>query len=312
MQRADAAEFQAALNHFVLASGYLIAIELDAEGIIQDYNKGFRIGVHPVGEVRGQPLSTVLRAEDGAALEVVAGLPDGQPVPHRLRTLSGREVLVHAYPLADAGMLLLGAVTNPDESLAVERMAGLTAEMGTLVRELGRANRRITELSRTDALTGLANRRYFMERLSGAISHAERHQRALSVLMIDLDHFKQVNDRFGHAGGDAVLEATSAQLRRDARASDLPARLGGEEFALLLPDTTCKQASLVAERFRTSMAGLRPLGGEQAVTASVGVAERHDGEDGDAVLAHADEALYAAKAAGRNRVVAAGKAAKEN
>lgn len=305
MRKVETVDRQAAINDFVLTSGYLIAIELGGDRLIRDYNKGFRLAFRPATEARGQPLSGLLDAEGASNIEIVPGLSGGHPLPHRLRTWSGQEVLLHAYSLADNGVLLLGTVITPDESLAVQRMSGLTTEMGNLVRELGRANRRILELSRQDALTGLANRRYFFERLGEAVSHAERHQHPLSVLMFDLDHFKQVNDTFGHAGGDAVLKAVSGLLRDGARAGDVAARLGGEELALLLAETGCDQSRQVAERFRVGVAALRPLGEEHVFTASIGAATLCLGEDGDALLARADKALYAAKEAGRNRVVVA-------
>lgn len=298
-------ERQAAINDFMLTSGYLIAIELDADGLIQECNKGFRLAARPVGDGCGQPLHDLLKSDQGDQVDFVAGLPGGLPIPYRLRTWEGREILVHAYPLPNERILLLGTVSNPDETLAVQRMAGLTTEMGNLVRELGRANRRILELSRTDVLTRLANRRYFFERLGTAVDQARRHQRPLSAIMLDLDHFKQVNDRFGHAGGDAVLKAVSEVLRQNARSSDLPGRLGGEELAVLLPETDLDKGRQAAERFRACIEETRPLGEGHVFTASLGVASLLNGEDSEGLLARADEALYRAKEGGRNRVVTA-------
>ncbi|MBK1699930.1 GGDEF domain-containing protein [Thiococcus pfennigii] len=306
MNGSETAEFRRALEDFALASGHLVAIELDATGRIQDYNKGFSLAVSAAGEPRGQSLAAFFPPRKGNPQEIVPGLPGGLAVPYRLVSWDGRELLLHAYRLADEHVLLLGMPLNPDESLAMQRMAGLTTEMGNLVRELRRANRRILDLARTDALTGLPNRRYFFERLGEALEQARQLRRPLSVLMIDLDHFKEVNDRFGHAGGDAVLTAFAELLRGGARASDFPGRLGGEELALLLPDTDAGQGQRVAERLRADTARLRPLGEAAVFTVSIGVATLRAEETGDAFLARADAALYAAKTAGRDRVVVAG------
>lgn len=157
-----------------------------------------------------------------------------------------------------------------------------------------------------DALTGLANRRYAGERIEAARAHAIRHGESLSLLMLDIDHFKQVNDRWGHANGDRVLAELANVLRDSLRAGDMAARVGGEEFLVLLPGDDLEQARDAAERIRARVAALRiALPGEMiATTVSIGIATLTAAESVGQLLGRGDIALYAAKRAGRNRCLA--------
>jgi two-component system cell cycle response regulator len=156
---------------------------------------------------------------------------------------------------------------------------------------------RLEALLFADALTGLANRRFILTQLAGQVSGARRHDRSLSVAIIDVDHFKTVNDTHGHAQGDRVLVGVALALRANLRAEDQLGRLGGEEFLALLPDTDADAAEVAAEKLRASV-------GEVGVTVSIGWAA-WEGETPEELLHRADEALYAAKAGGRDRVVGA-------
>ncbi len=161
----------------------------------------------------------------------------------------------------------------------------------------------LRRLARTDALTGLPNRRSFMET---AAAVATRPIEPLALLMLDLDHFKTINDRFGHAVGDQALQAVTERCRDMLRDSDVIARVGGEEFAVLMPGTGRAAAVAVAERLREAVGRSRlPIGdGRVAITTSIGGTVAEPADTGvDVVLQRADRALYAAKAAGRNRVV---------
>jgi len=159
-------------------------------------------------------------------------------------------------------------------------------------------------LASQDMLTGLANRREFGKRADLAMRWARREQQPLSVVVLDLDHFKALNDRFGHAEGDAVLHALGQVLQEAIRPLDLPARMGGEEFAILVPGCTLDSAQRFAELLRYKVEfTVFPKG--LAVTASLGVAQWRPGEPFSAVLERADQALYQAKSAGRNTVRAA-------
>lgn len=191
---------------------------------------------------------------------------------------------------------LIGAIVD------ISREKTLENELEEKIRALEDAQRELRRQSRTDPLTGLPNRRVLDERLHHAMALAGRHDLALSVIMADLDHFKQINDEHGHPAGDAVLRAFADILRTGCRRGDTPARIGGEEFAVLLL-TDLPGALRAAERIRAAMAGRGDIApGIGHVTVSIGVARHLDGEDGATLLRRADEALYRAKNAGRNRV----------
>jgi diguanylate cyclase (GGDEF)-like protein len=156
--------------------------------------------------------------------------------------------------------------------------------------------RQVAEQARTDPLTGLANRRAWTDRLDLELARVRRGQPAFSLAMLDLDHFKRYNDTHGHPAGDALLAASAAAWAGDLRPTDLLARLGGEEFGVLLPGTDADAASAIVERMR----GMVP----EQQTVSIGLTTlRPDDDDADAVMVRADEALYAAKGEGRDRIV---------
>jgi diguanylate cyclase (GGDEF)-like protein len=171
-------------------------------------------------------------------------------------------------------------------------------------RELRRAFDRIERLAVRDALTGAYNRRFLMECLAGERSRAERLGTAFAICLLDVDHFKGVNDELGHAAGDAVLQGLPRLAAAVLRAIDTFGRFGGEEFLMVLPGTALDGARAAAERVRRAVEAARfPALGERGVTVTIGVAEHARGEDIAALLARTDRALYAGKAGGRNRVV---------
>ena len=172
--------------------------------------------------------------------------------------------------------------------------------------ELQAANARLAEASRTDSLTGLLNRRGFLEKGAAEIERSRRSRKPFCVVMADADHFKRINDLHGHAAGDRALQLLGDLLRSSLRAQDLVARWGGEEFVLLLPETDTHGATLVAESIRRRVVE-RPLASGELVlpvTLSFGLAEHRPESNLEGTLAHADAALYRAKAEGRDRVVA--------
>lgn len=178
-------------------------------------------------------------------------------------------------------------------------------------RRLFLVQRQVSEQALTDPLTGLGNRRYFDERGNGALALARRRARPLAVLMIDIDHFKRINDRHGHTAGDAVLCALGNVLKASLRGGDFCGRLGGEEFAVVLPEEDSAGGASAAERLRRGLEQMRAsspaVRGPIGVTVSIGVAAYpEDGDSLAALLLRADERLYRAKEGGRNRVVADG------
>lgn len=173
-----------------------------------------------------------------------------------------------------------------------------------LTGKLNQANQELLELSRTDPLTGALNHRCFYEEVDLALARANRREEApVSVLVLDVDHFKDVNDQHGHPVGDDVLRAIANSLHASTRSGDVVARTGGEEFAVLMPDTPLRDAGSVAERIR---AAITDAGGPVPVTASAGLAAFPEhGTTSSRLVRIADEALYSAKRAGRDRLAIA-------
>ena len=198
-----------------------------------------------------------------------------------------------------------------DFMLKPPRIEELVARVNAAVRvkrlqdDLYNANQLLQHQAMTDALTGLANRRHGFAELDRLIASSERHTRPLCVLMCDLDHFKTLNDTYGHQAGDSCLREAARRLADAVRRDDLPVRWGGEEFLVLMPDASKEHAAEVAERIRSHVADppFRAGEAELHVTMSVGWAMRYDGEAGADLVARADAALYEAKRLGRNAVV---------
>ena len=195
------------------------------------------------------------------------------------------------------------------ETASQQRVEEYMAEMEAM-------NRRLEEISVRDPLTGLYNRRYFQDRLEHEFQRAHRHSRPMALLMADIDHFKSINDTYGHQIGDEVLRSVARLMVNQTRATDITGRYGGEAFIAVLPETEASGADRVAEKLREVVAASplhRVAPGEVGAgsvplhcTISIGVASLHPGIDSPELLIRdADAALYAAKSAGRNRVVRA-------
>ncbi len=188
------------------------------------------------------------------------------------------------------------------------RLLKALADTAALAVHNAAMHERITRLAVTDELTGLANRRRFMELMRGEVQRARRFGRPLTLLMIDLDRLKQINDGLGHAAGDAMLRGVADGIRASLRATDWAARLGGDEFAALLPETSREDALMVAERIRANVEKFSATlnGAIVHSTVSIGLVSRAAGEVTDlpSFIHLADEALYQAKASGRNAVTA--------
>jgi diguanylate cyclase (GGDEF)-like protein len=246
--------------------------------------------------------------------EVVLGRDPGCTVPLPADDVSRRHVRVVAQDGAHL-VLDLGSTNGTWVNGArVERhrlAAGDRIRVGAYVvayvaagDPAGRHLEDLARLAREDPLTGLPNRRAFDEALARELARADRSGAPLAAVALDVDHFKRVNDGHGHAAGDAVLAAVARRAASALRAGDLLARIGGEEFAALLPGADLPAAAEVAERIRAAVGGAAiEVGGVALpVTVSLGCAAREAGEAGPGLLARADARLYAAKAGGRNRV----------
>jgi diguanylate cyclase (GGDEF)-like protein len=282
---------------------------------------------------------TVVEVEDsgGALAAFRACRPDVVLLDIEMPVLDGFQILklIKAEgDQADTPVVFLTARDKTEDLVEALRMgahdylrkpfepAELTARVRAAVRvktlqdELRVRNAELELVSRTDPLTGLWNRRHTEEQLQAAASLSRRHGTPFAVLMIDVDHFKRVNDRHGHLAGDEVLREVARRMAGAVRGSDVTARFGGEEFVILLPRTGYEAGRVLAERIRRAVADetVRVTGAVEplSVTVSIGVAEhctRTDGEDleraGEQLLARADAALYDAKAGGRNSVALA-------
>jgi two-component system cell cycle response regulator len=196
-------------------------------------------------------------------------------------------------------------LTKPVGSLELQIRVNSMLRIKVLTDELAQANARLAQLAVTDALTGLHNRRFLYQQLEREFARAQRYCHPLSCLLLDIDHFKLVNDGFGHQTGDRVLVLVGQVLLGAIRNTDLAGRCGGEEFMILAPETTHEQAVIVAERVRTRLAEQGVAGGEvPPVTISIGVAstDHPQASSPEELVRLADQALYRAKSEGRNRV----------
>ncbi|WP_269530939.1 biofilm regulation diguanylate cyclase SiaD [Chitinimonas sp. BJYL2] len=208
-------------------------------------------------------------------------------------------------------------VSDVYQSMAREREQSMAERVDKQLRQLQKVarisdryqqmmqdlNAALKEASTHDALTGLPNRRLLMERLRAEVERDERHQRSFCIALLDFDHFKLVNDRYGHDAGDAVLIEAGRCMQDEMRDYDLCGRWGGEEFLILLPETTMEIAVSIIERVRMAIAALKIRVGEEAIsiTVSSGLAAHRPGEAYADTLNRADAALLEAKRAGRNQ-----------
>lgn len=276
-------------GHAILAPDDLMVVP-DATADARFANNPLVVDDPGIRFYAGAPLVT----ESGAALgtlcvidRVARELTDRQE--QALRSLA-RQVM--------AQLELRRAVISLQEHVATRRQYEKQLEEYQRMLEI---NLSVTELdSLTDPLTGIGNRRAFDKKLEEECDRWTRYETPLSLLVIDIDHFKDYNDEFGHPAGDVALRAIAGSLSDHSRATDHVGRLGGEEFGVILCDTSAAGAAVMAERFRRSIADGHL--GERPITISVGVATAAAGDTPAELLAGADTALYAAKAAGRNQV----------
>lgn len=239
------------------------------------------------------------------------------PGPYRIETAAGLAILfvltLH-YGRVLRRQLIEGLESEQRSHALVEQLSQVRAELSFSNGELGSRNaelaatlERVKELATRDELTGAFNRRYIVDQLERQLAAKVRHSTVASVAMFDLDHFKKINDRYGHPVGDQALRETVRVIAAELREGDILARFGGEEFLVLLPMTGLEAARLLAERLRQALASVVLIAGSEEVflRASFGVAELSTAETVAGWLARADGALYQAKERGRDCVVVA-------
>ncbi|HEX4954220.1 MAG TPA: diguanylate cyclase [Thermoanaerobaculia bacterium] len=269
------------------------------------------VGPEQYGEYKGWWLSTGRRiaAEEWAAARAITKGETAIDEEVRIECFDGSSkiILNSAVPLRDAGGVISGAIiVNQDitsRKQAEDQLVRVNTVMDATNRELQEVLAREQLKARTDDLTGLTNRRHFVELSTQLFAVAKRYRMPLSVLIFDIDRFKQINDEFGHLVGDAILKQVARIATESTREADVLARYGGEEFIVTMSNTAADEALVAAENIRERVATCREVadGREVSVTISAGVAEILSGEDSlDRLIRRADQALYAAKDAGRN------------
>ncbi|MEE9910259.1 MAG: GGDEF domain-containing protein [Deltaproteobacteria bacterium] len=294
---------------YLLTSGRLAIILLDQEGTILDCNPFFLENTGLSEKPIGQPISTF----SGAGFS-----SDEDPAQKDFRSIKLTFILNHSQEqslsghvikIGDRYIIFAHTIRLTDHELVTtlskltDELTDLTRELNKKNRELEAANETITQLMNTDPLTGLTNRRQLKEMLDAEMSKARRHGHPLSALMIDIDHFKAINDACGHDAGDRVLVKVAETLRSTCRKEDIVARYGGEEFVVILPDSPAASALECAERIRKAIQKTVYPEIDRPVTASFGATLFLAADTEDSLIKRADAALYKAKAAGRNRVV---------
>lgn len=296
--------FERSLVEAILEASPDGILVVDDQGVIICHN-------HRLLEVLGIPPGTISGGEDGD----LAGVDDKHLLAQALRLFREPEAFLERVErlYADPGLKDHCELACRD-GRTLERHSKALWDEGR--RYVGRvwffrditARKRVEhaleQLAQHDPLTGAANRRHFFARAAEELARARRHGDALSLVMLDLDHFKRINDHWGHATGDRVLQAFAARVRSLLRREDLFGRIGGEEFVVLLPATGLEGALQLAERLRWHTEGLELEENDErvSVTTSAGVATLGTGDASlDTLLQRADEALYVAKRAGRNR-----------
>jgi two-component system cell cycle response regulator len=288
---------------------------LDNDGTLIEANAGFlkliewegpqAIGARAARFFIQPDFATLIRALGGADGEIHRGLLTMGDYLGRSRSLRAHVWRVNGQLRVLAEYDIVELEQLYDTVLELNRdYASAQFELTQTNLKLQQREAQILAASLTDPLTGVGNRRRLEQALALEINRAERTGGPLCAFMADLDHFKRVNDTYGHEVGDKVLCAFGDLLRRCTRATDIVARFGGEEFVVLMPATDLAQAVVIAERIREAFASCPVAPLADPATASFGVAALVAGQHGPLLLQRADRALYAAKQAGRNRVTA--------
>lgn len=310
----DALEGQTAgLSRWLLDADAVFALLLGPDGTIRFRNRAAE-RIFP-GNTAGLRIWDFLVCPDAPSLELRQSDPSARSNrPILLNLIDGQNDPVTAeISVIDCagGFLLLGAIEQRQAWRLQTELEILTNQLSTMTRDLAHknkeleaANRAIEQIARIDALTGLVNRRTLDEALSREVARAGRQRQPLTLVIGDIDHFKRINDTYGHVVGDQVLSDVGKVLGSDVRPYDLAARFGGEEFVLLFPGTGVEEGVVAAERVRRKIESLQVRNCPERITISLGAATWMDSESAEAFVARCDTALYRAKNGGRNRVEA--------
>lgn len=287
--------------------------EVDSSGFLNDANAGFLRLLPEAARSEGRPNVAKYFLSPGFFELVEMSRSGREPAYDGLLTIGDHDGVSWSLRGAvwrSGPLLLLIAEVGIEELERISRnairlandLAHAQRELLTAHNSLKRREEEIRVLSQTDPLTGVANRRKFDEAIAAEYARARRYGGGFALILADIDHFKSVNDEFGHDVGDAAIRNFARIIREQIRETDLVARLGGEEFIVLMPETASEQALACAERIRKQFGGesIPPI--TRTVTASFGIAMLRADDTVISVFKHADEALYEAKRAGRNRV----------
>jgi diguanylate cyclase (GGDEF)-like protein len=296
------------LGRWFDGSETLAVLLYDQAGGVLEVNRSFVRRSGRSGTTSELRLADLFEDPDGSPPSPILARGPGTAIAQQLVCRGdGTQWRCVVHDVGEGRRLLVAMLEGGDD--AARATGGLVQEFAAMQLELVRRNRELTaakeeiaSLLRTDALTGVATRMALEERLALETARCARTWAPLSMVACDIDHFKRVNDTFGHGVGDVVLARVGALLRGCCRPVDLPARMGGEEFLVLAPGVDALGASALAERIRVAVSDIIFPELEGRVTASFGVAQLLPGEDVAAWLKRADGALYEAKHKGRNRV----------
>jgi diguanylate cyclase (GGDEF)-like protein len=295
-----------ALGRWLTASDAVFAFMLGPDGTIRLRNRaGERIFRNQPDESFGAAIWDYLICSDANYLrQKLANSGRTEACfPLNLGDGHGGQISAEATLLeCTGGFVLVGALEQRHTQRLQDEMQSLTDRLSVTSRELSQRNKQLEALAHTDSLTGLANRRAFFEALEREIARSNRLGKPLTLIIADLDHFKAINDRYGHVVGDSVLARAGQVFAEGLRAYDLAARYGGEEFVRLLPETDVAEALEVAERLRQELSSTSFADYPHRVTMSLGVAALEVSDSAETFVARADSALYTAKTCGRNRV----------
>jgi diguanylate cyclase (GGDEF)-like protein len=295
-------------NHLDKSEIFLM-VRYAADHTISAASKAFISQIPDEKSLLGESVDRYLADPDGRDCSLLSSSIDELPVSFTVTIRPTQRTYLCTLYADDTGYVLLGDLIAESKDEAVQRMSLMTNELASLTLELRKrnadleqANETIRELTRVDPLTELANRRYFAEVLDTALTFAHRHEQPLSLISIDLDRFKFINDTYGHDVGDEVLKNFANILRESCRNEDFPVRLGGEEFLILLPNTVVDEAFTLADRLREKLTST-DMGQGHSITASFGVTQLLENDNYFNFMKRADMALYEAKSGGRNKTV---------